>query len=910
MGVEEDIINKPVPLSEDQKKAVLSTERFVRVIAGAGAGKTETLTRRIIYLLLVKKVEPSAIVAFTFTEKAALSMKNRIYQRIQEHGREDIAKRLGEMYIGTIHGFCLRVLQEKFSDEGYGSYKVLDANREMAFLMRIGWGLGLKPGKKENYSQNCSDFLANVGVVYGEYLDKSLVKKKALKFYEKLVRYEERLDMHRSLTFGRIIYECVRRLEDAASRLDEVEYLIVDEFQDIDRAQFRLIEIIGQTASVFVVGDPRQSIYKWRGSNEEFFQNFGDTFNPVEFVEINENRRSKRKIVDISNAFADSFEGVSYDHMLPVRQEDGDVRTVALDTKGIEAEWVAEQIERLVKNGFQYSDFAILLRSVNTSATPFIDEFRERKIPYLVGGKVGLFKRSEAQAIGRLMAWLDEKGFWIENPYKPKVKVEGDDLLKTGIEYWNLAVDFDVPDDLEARLIDWKARVLDEELKTFKELFYELLVVLGYKVLDHDKPLHAAMAANIGRLSGMVQDFEMARRLVVKQDPNWKRDLHDFCWFMNSYGIKAYEEQTADDIRKVNAVQIMTVHQAKGLEWPVVFIPALVSRRFPSTGSNFKTEWELPDDLFDRERYEGTEEDEKRLFYVAMTRAMDGLVLSYFTHDSSRKRSRSKFIDILDDMLGLDGEGYSCRLDYVRGAVSSSDEIQTFSTTELINYMLCPHHYRLNQLWGYMQSYSPLIGYGETLHFSLRRAAELIKEEGYSPVSAVVTAVNENFYLPFANDELLGKIKNRARETLITFAKKHEDDMMNIDEVETRVEFPLENATLIGKVDVILKDGGALEIRDYKTSDKVIKKQDSIFQLLLYTMGLRDAGRDIQSGSIAYLDRAEVEPISLDEKKIKTQKDKAEEVIRRINSGEFPARARDADFCKKCEYRMICKGAK
>ncbi len=579
----EKIASEPNPLSETQRAAVLSQKRYVRVIAGAGAGKTETLTRRIVYLLLIEGVDPSSIVAFTFTEKAAQSMKNRIYQRVREYGREDIAKRLGEMYIGTIHSFCLRTLEDKFSSDGYGNHQVLDANREMAFLMRVGWRLGIHKNNG-NYSKECSDFLANVNAVYSEFMNLEIVKKASPEFYEKLMAYREILDDKKSLTFGRMIYDCVKKLEKHPEKMDYVKHLIVDEFQDIDAAQFKLIRIIGERASVFVVGDPRQSIYKWRGSNEEFFQNFGDEFGNglVDFIEINENRRSVKKIVEFSNAFADTFEDVKYPHMVPTRTEEGDVRTVALADKYLEAEWVVEQINGLVKNGFRYSDIAILLRSVNTSATPFLDEMKKRKIPFSVGGKVGLFKRDDAQAIGRLLAWLDEKGFWVEDPWSG-TQIEGEELLKTGIEHWKYAVDFHLPSDIETKLKEWKQSVLNGEYKTFKEVYYELLIVLGYKNLDFSKPLDAAIGANLGRVSVMIQDFEAARRITEKKNPHWKKDLHDLCWFMNSYAIKAYDEQSGDDTQKADTVQIMTVHQAKGLEWPVVFVSSLVTRRSART---------------------------------------------------------------------------------------------------------------------------------------------------------------------------------------------------------------------------------------------------------------------------------------------------------------------------------------
>jgi DNA helicase-2/ATP-dependent DNA helicase PcrA len=158
-----DILEKPKPLSKEQRDALLSSSRHVRIVAGAGTGKTETLTRKIACLVLYGETDPTKIVAFTFTEKAAQSMKSRIYERVRQLRGEEACARLGEMFMGTIHGFCLRILEDHFD---YGDHNVLNENQEMAFIMREGWGLGL--GKNGNYAQNCRDFIRSVNVVYDE----------------------------------------------------------------------------------------------------------------------------------------------------------------------------------------------------------------------------------------------------------------------------------------------------------------------------------------------------------------------------------------------------------------------------------------------------------------------------------------------------------------------------------------------------------------------------------------------------------------------------------------------------------------------------------------------------------------------------------------------------------------------
>ncbi len=202
-------------LSPEQRAAVCAPERYARVVAAAGAGKTETLTRRILYLLAAG-AEPRSIVAFTFTEKAAAEMKERIYQRGEELLAAEVVSRLGDMYVGTIHAFCARLLQDFY---GYGNYTVLDENQEAAFLMQHGWelGLGRLPGR---YSDNCLRFLESEAVVCNEGLRLEDVSRSAdptatakAQFAERVNRYWELLDEHRLLTFGRLVRLAVGNLE-------------------------------------------------------------------------------------------------------------------------------------------------------------------------------------------------------------------------------------------------------------------------------------------------------------------------------------------------------------------------------------------------------------------------------------------------------------------------------------------------------------------------------------------------------------------------------------------------------------------------------------------------------------------------------------------------------------------------
>ena len=627
----EKILTTPKRLSGDQRKAVLSESRYNRIIAGAGAGKTETLTRRIVYLLAVKEVPPASIVAFTFTEKAAQSMKSRVYQRVGEICGEKATANLGEMYIGTIHAYAKRVLEDHFR---FGNYNVLDDNQEIAFLLRHGWEMGLNvPGS--SYSNCVRDFLRTVNMAWDELLDEKTLNKRAPEFFRKLKHYEDLLKEQRLLTFGRIIYEAVLKLRQAPDTLSKVKYLLVDEYQDINRSQAELIEYVGKNGSIFVVGDPRQSIYQWRGSDERFFSSFSEKFPDTLQVSINENRRSGKRIVWNANKFASSFERGHYDAMEPTRSEEGFVGIASNETAEKEASWIVKQIQALMKDneGLKFSDFGILTRSVSTSAGPLIDLLKEKRIPYIVGGKVGLFKRDEAQAVGQIFAWFSDEGFWTIDAHNWCEKITGDDLLESALQCWDAAHTHSHPREARQKLLKIKEDLNsdDSSYNNFTKIYYDVLTALGFCNLNHDDRNDAAVMANLGRFNNLLTDFESANRFGG-HSPRWAKDLKDLCWFMSTYAISAYEEQPSDDIRGVDAIQVMTVHQAKGLEWPTVFLFATVVRRFPSSMVGREQDWcGVPRDMFDVTRYESDKDDERRLFYVAITRAKDALIVSHFS---------------------------------------------------------------------------------------------------------------------------------------------------------------------------------------------------------------------------------------------------------------------------------------
>ncbi len=908
------ILEKPTRLSEDQKEAVLCKKRYVRVIAGPGTGKTETLTRRILYLLLYKNVKPKKIVAFTFTDMAAQNMKSKIYKRLMELHGQRACVQFDEMYIGTIHGFCLKVLQDLFY---YANYEVLDESQEVAFIMRKGHELGLS---SKNYIK---DFIRSLNVVYNEFLDIDNIKEEPVQyndslnedrfsFREALQKYESILDKNKLLTFGRMVALAVQKLKSNPKKISFIKHLLVDEYQDINKTQKELIEIIGKNASVFVVGDPRQNIYRWRGSDEVYFKNFPKHFNRnVKTIQLIVNRRSARTIVESANNFAENFE-TRYAPLQPKRKEEGKVVKIESDTAEEEAERIASEIEACVKNSkckFKFNDFAILLRSVKTSGGPFINCFKRKNIPYIIGGKAGLFMREEAQAIGQLFCWLSDYGFWLEDPNNRNKKIIRDALLDNGIRLWSQSTQIDISNKKE-ELIKWKNTIKNNNSSiNLIDMFYDLLAILEYKRLDPKNKMHAAIMANIGRFSNLLKDFESS----VKLGGNLfcKSDIHELCHYINYYAMDLYAEQPSEDLKNIEAVQIFTIHQAKGLEWPIVFIPALISKRFPSSMAGSKMRWFISEKLFDSKKYEGGEEDEKRLFYVAITRAKDFLCLSYFRRFPNGKNTTpSKFILMLESSpLEPKVPILKNHFDFskIKPTSSFSDqELQIFSTTQILAYLKCPYFYNLREIWRYSSPLVMLLGYGKSLHYCFRYASELIVTRKMKVEEAVEKSVEEHFNLPYANAEKKEELKSSVKELLVKFIKDHKEDITKTKEVEIRLTFPVQKTIVVGRADAILKEKNALEVRDYKTSDTVIPNKLGVLQVQLYAFGLKFLRKPIKYGSLVYFDKNFLKEVDVGKSKIDNAKKIAEECISNIIENNFNAKPIKS-FCQKCDYSKICK---
>ena len=628
-------------LNSEQNKAVRHIEGPVLILAGAGSGKTATMTHRMAYMI-EQGVDPRSILAVTFTNKAASEMRSRV---------QDLVGEIYGMWIMTFHATCLRMLRYSADRLGYRpGFTVYDETDKKTLVKRICKDIGVNEkiapvslilaviSKSKEREEGPEEFLAqSTGMPYDKII------------YEVYRRYQEELMAANAMDFDDLLWNGVKLLEQNRDILDHYanrfRYIMVDEYQDTNYLQYKFIRMLASKhGNLCVVGDDDQCIYQWRGADIRNILDFENDFGDVFTVRLEQNYRSDGNILRLANSVIKNNRERKVKALWTDR-EDGQLVTYRrLDNEKQEAYWIGTEIERLRDEGYRYRDIAILYRK-NAQSRSFEEKFSFRGIPYRVLAGLRYYDRKEIKdvmAYLRLIENHDDNVSMLRVINEPKRGVGGKTLA--GIEEYAKAYGMSVfeaicdPELLAAfgpkvrgAIEEFTAMIRDlrreEPNLTLSDLYDNVLNRSGYlRALEAAGTIEAeGRIENIMEFKSVIAEFEkgLENGSVEAMQEEMNRERLELMGEGMEAGerteLSAFLEQITlmSDIdnhdEDEDAVVLMTLHSAKGLEFPVVFMPGMENGIFPGSGA------------FDEDH---SMEEERRLCYVGITRAMRKLYLT------------------------------------------------------------------------------------------------------------------------------------------------------------------------------------------------------------------------------------------------------------------------------------------
>lgn len=976
-------------LNEEQRKAVMHDRGPLLIVAGAGTGKTTVLTQRYAWLLLEKKLAPDNVLALTFTDKAAEEMENRVLQLLP-NGTYDF-------WISTFHSFCQRILERHALEIGLpNDFKILNETDGWLLLRRrinelpldhyrpLGNPVkflsaltrhfsrakdeGITAEQYQEFAQNCI-LDGDNEVVDGE--RKKLKELADCYFaYQRILREEGRLD------FGDLIMETLRILRERPAILDHYrklfKYILLDEFQDTNWAQYELVKLLaGDEKNITVVGDDDQAIYKFRGASLANILQFRDDFPETVTVALTDNYRSTQNILDYAYGFIKNNDPYRLEVKLSGEGISKALRSFLDKTGIVSARWyptledeTASVIDEIIKKkdarqDLSWNDFAILVRS-NESAMPFINELENRGVPYCFYALRGLYAKPSVLDLTAFfnvcIKPFESTAVWraITAPCFDFTNAEAAELLhlanQNSLHLWKI---------LERAALHAEAlgQAGVEKAAKFVRLFNELQaearraapLKMLHSVLEKTGYLNYLLqgdeAQKIESLN-ILKAFEqrLKRYETAAQEPTLKNFLEEFQLEIDS-GEKG--ELKGDPEDGPDQVKVMTVHTSKGLEFSFVYVVSLVDQRFPTRERGDAIM--LPIGLVNERLPEGDThlEEERRLMYVAMTRAKECLTL---TGAANYGGSRPKKPSVFFQEIGLQPEEMEAQASQIGTACGNKNKVafkheekdlfklkRRFSFTQLAAFAKCPlqykfaHLYRIPILGSYNRSFGQAMHL--TLHDILQCHFDRISAKQGKLFAAAPAAESPEQEQGFkvSIDEALEIFENRWHQNDYWYPSEklyrdHYDEgraavkrmceawlakAPAVKYLELPFEWKAGEHSLKGSIDRIDElEGGAVAIYDYKTGQaKAGDKLDSADkeQLHIYQLAMEDRGLCVKKLCYIYVRSGlgvEVELLQ-GEKRAEFILHKQRQMEEILSSDFLPSPS--TFICKHCDFRNICE---
>ncbi len=962
-------------LNKDQKKAVTTTEGPLLIIAGAGTGKTTVITHRIAYLIEKKLAKPSEILALTFTDKAAAEMEERV----------DVLVPYGyiDTWISTFHAFGDRVLREKALELGLPTdFRVMSRGEQILFVEQNLFSFKLKYFRPLS---NPTKFIEAILAFISRLKDENISPEEYFRFVKQQAKTKKNPDEQIELEKQEELvsfYQHYEELKVSAGKLDygdqvtktlelfktdktvlksyqkRFKYILVDEYQDTNYAQNELVKLLSSGhKNIAVVGDDDQSIYKFRGAAISNILKFKKDYPSATQVVLTENYRSTQALLD------SSYHLIQYNNpdRLEIKNKINKKLKSTKKTRGSspqefpfetlsnEADFVAGEIEKLVKNKNNYSEIAILVRA-NSQADPFLRALNLKKIPFKFSGLASLYSQAEVRLLISFLKSLNDfedslslYDLAVSEIYQLDVKDAI--ILSSFARRKNKSLNYIFRnegslDDLE---ISQEAKAIIKKIITEQDELLELTRSenagkILFRFLEKTHYLERLEKENsvesVLKIQNIAKFFDKIREF---NDQSQNESVGSFVNYLETMQSVGDDPSAADFDPDLNAVSVSTVHAAKGLEFQIVFMVGLVADRFPSRER--ADQIAVPEELIKETLPEGDFhlEEERRLFYVGSTRAKEKLYYTWSADQGGKRLKKvSPFVlealdkpasaakaEAADPREKINQFAPGLKTIQVKSSIAKKSLIK-LTQSSIDDYETCAYKYRYAHVLRLPIPTHHAIVYGFALHavvaeFWKARLSGITLKLAKLYEILDQTWVNEGFLTAEHEEQRLIQARSvikafydreKKSKNLPTFIEK--DFRFNINKSEVQI-------AVTGRFDRVDDKDGKVSIIDYKTTENRTLEQlekyakDSV-QLKIYTLAyFKNYGRladfvgiyDLESGLVAgyapekdQLEKTESEIVEV-----------AKNIQTNLQEDNFPANPKyfgRTPACFYCPYNSIC----
>ena len=846
------------------------------IIAGPGTGKTKTLvdkTKYLINFLFNKKIYNQGIIVCTFTNKATDELKQRLYSKIEIEKLSKI-----KLFIGTIHKICIDLIKNYGGDE-YLNYNLLNEENQTLYVYKKLPNFGYT--EKFETAQTMADVFSRINDLNISKRDLDKIIHKDLKDLatDKHSIYQEMLKRDKYFDFSTVQKAMLELLKNKTFKnkiKKEYNFFLIDEYQDVNNVQDEIFKSLSEPEyNLTVVGDQDQSIYGWRGSSVDNLKNFAKEFNKkkIDVKEFNliENHRSTKNIVSTANYLA---RREKVNQIKPFRNLDGEYPIVGHFKDDIsEAKYIGGTIRRLRDNKLvkNFDEIAILFRSLNHSKT-IQNELNSRKFPYAVIGSNDLLQTKMGFEFLKLF------NFYLAIIKKDEIKRDSISDFKDN--------------ELEDHKLDsyYNEKKIEDIYNFFKNTKNKSRssIQLTYNLFDLGNFLNRFqfLGPSLGVLTKTASDFDDQFKTF---DP--------YSYYKYLMHLRNKMDQIFE--KKQNAIQLMTIHQSKGLEFPVVFIPSQNERQKQKTVIDIICEQTGKDEYLRNE--------EKRVFYVGCTRAENLLFVSHSAHLTGRRKTYDPTIELknLESFPFVQKKHYQKIIPLRK---KNKKESMVISFNKIKTYNTCPLQYKYRMEWNLdSQRFGGML-FGNNVHQLLEIIFKQIKQGEKITIKIIEKIIEDNWNnVVFRREEENLKFKTAAKNQIVHFFKDKlsEFNPDNIFSIEESFHYPInENLLVDGRYDLILKNKKNIEIIDFKTGEHKDENYETQLSFYKYCFNEKYKNDNINLFLIYLKDNKKVK---VNEKPLKDINKLILSTAKAIETKDF--KAKPGKHCSDCAYISICDSA-